>query len=261
MREHHLTPVIDDITPDLNGSTLFTKLDLLDGYWHVKLTKESSLLTTFNTPFGRYCYLRMPFGLKMSQDIFQYKIDETYGTCPGTIGISDDITVHGKGDESHDQNLHAAMEKTRGANICLNYDKIKVKQKSIKFFGNIYGADGVTADPDKVAAIVAFRPPENKSELKTFLGMINYLQQFIPRLSEHTMLLRQLETKDVHFAWGAPYQECYDQIKGLVKQCMALSYYDRNKPVTLQTGYSERGIGMALVQDGKPVQFASKALV
>ena len=132
--------------------------------------------------------------------------------------------MHGEGDEIHDQNLHAAMEQTRSANICLNYDKIKVKQRNIKFFGNIYGADGVTTDPDKVAAIVALRPPENKSELKTFLGMINYLQQFIPRLSEHTMLLRQLEKKDVHFAWGAPYQECFDHIKGLVKQCMQLSY-------------------------------------
>ncbi len=128
------------------------------------------------------------FGLKMSQDIFQYKIDETYGECKGAIGIADDITVHGRGEKDHDNHLHATMEKTRGAKLCLNYDK---KQASVKFFGNIYSEKGVTADPDKVSAIVALRPPENKSEVRTFLGMVNYLQQFIPRLSEHTALIRQ----------------------------------------------------------------------
>ena len=153
------------------------------------------------------------------------------------------------------------MEKTRSANLCLNYEKIRVKQKSIKFFGHIYSADGVTADPEKVAAIVALRPPENKSEMKTFLGMVNYLQQFIPRLSEHTALLRTLEKKDVRYTWGPSYQECFDRVKSLVANSMSLAYYDRKKPVTLQTDYSEKGLGAVLVQDGKPIQFASKALV
>ena len=261
MREHHPTPVVEDIIPELSGSDLFTKLDLQDGYWHMKLTEESSFLTTFNSPFGRYRWLRVPFGLKVSQDIFQYKIDETYGQCDGTIGIADDITVHGRGEKDHDNHLHATMEKTRSANLCLNYEKIYVKQKSIKFFGNIYSADGVTADPDKIAAIVALRPPENKSELKTFLGMVNYLQQFIPRLSEHTALIRDLEKKDVRFVWDPLYQECFDRVKSLVANSMALAFYDRNKPVTLQTDYSQKGLGAVLVQEGKPIQFASKALV
>ena len=147
----------------MSGSDLFSKLDLKDGYWHLKLTEKSSYLTTFNTPLGRYRWLRVPFGLKVSQDIFQYKIDEMYGACEGTIGIADDITVHGRGDVDHDTHLHATIEKTRSANLCLNYEKIRVKQTSIKFFGHVYSADGVTADPDKVAAIVALRPPENKS--------------------------------------------------------------------------------------------------
>ena len=106
----------------------------------MKLTEEASFLTTFNTPFGRYRYLRMPFGLKMSQDFFQYKIDETYGPCEGTIGISDDITVYGRGDKNHDFHLHGTMERTRQANLCLNYEKVCVKQPSVKFFGNIYSA-------------------------------------------------------------------------------------------------------------------------
>ena len=226
-------PVLDDIVPELAGSDLFTKLDAKDGYWHVKLDKKSSLLTTFNTPFGRYRYLRMPFGLKMSQDVFQKKIDEVYSPCTGAICIADDLTVHGKGDNEHDMRLHQVMERTRQANIGLNYDKISVKQPSVKFFGNIYSAKGINADPDKIAAITALRHPESREELRTFLGMVNYLQQFIPKLSEATEPLRAMDRDGVVFKWDATYQVVFDEIKSLVAKDISLAYYDRTKPVTL----------------------------
>ena len=91
IREYHPIPVIDDIIPKIKDSDLFRKLDLKDDYWHVRLTEKSSFLTTFATPFGRYRFDRLPFGLCVSQDIFQFKVDETYGECEGAIGISDDI--------------------------------------------------------------------------------------------------------------------------------------------------------------------------
>ena len=90
-REHHPIPTLDDITPRLHGSTLVSKLNAKQGYWNVKLDEESTLLTTFNTHKGRYKFLCMPFGLKMSQDIFQKKIDQTYEKCKGAVGKADDI--------------------------------------------------------------------------------------------------------------------------------------------------------------------------
>jgi len=92
-REHHPIPILEEITPKLTGAKLFSKLDTQNGYWNVKLDEESSYLTTFNTPFGWFRFLRMPFGLHMSQDIFQFKIDETYRNCDGAVCIADDITV------------------------------------------------------------------------------------------------------------------------------------------------------------------------
>ena len=261
LRDHHPIPVVEDIVPELGGSDLFSKLDMKDGYWHVKLTEQSSFLTTFSTPFGKYRYGRLPFGLCVSQDVFQYKVDETYGPCDGTIGISDDVTIHGKGEKNHDERLHNAMEHTRKANVCLNFKKLEIKKPAVKFFGNVYSAEGVRADPDKIKAITALRPPENKTEVKSFLGMVNYLQKFVPRLSEHTKRLRDLEGKGVHFTWSAEHQASFESIKSLLSEDMVLAYYDRKKPVTLQTDYSENGIGVALVQDGRPVQFASKSLV
>lgn len=260
-REHYAAAVVQDKAHLLNGSDTFTKLDLKDGYWHVKLDEESSYLTTFNTPFGRYRYLVMPYGLSVSQDIFQMKIDETYDDCEGVVGIADDINVHSNGDAQHDVNLHAAMERTRMSNLSLNFKKIELKKSSIKFFGNIYTKDGVKPDPDKVAAIADLRPPETKSELKTFLGMVNYLQQFIPNLSEHTAPLRAIEKKDTEFYWDENVQKCFDKVKKLVAADVTLAYYDRNKPVTVQTDYSKQGLGAVLLQEGRPVHYASKALV
>ena len=95
-REHHVTPTLEEILPKLTGATVFSLVDAKCGYWNVVLDKESSYLTTFNSSFGRYRFNRMPFGLKMSQDIFQTKIDQTFEGCEGVAGIADDIVVFGK---------------------------------------------------------------------------------------------------------------------------------------------------------------------
>ena len=94
-RGHHLVPTVDSITPRLCRPTLLSKLDTKQWYWNVKLDEESSYLTTFNTHRGRHRFLRMPFGLRMSQDIFQKKIDETSEKCRGVVGIADDINMFG----------------------------------------------------------------------------------------------------------------------------------------------------------------------
>ena len=86
-REHHVIPTLDILLPKLRDAKFFSILDAKSGYWNVKLERGSSYYTTFNSPFGRYRFLRMPFGLKMSQDVFQSKIDQTFEGCQGVVGI------------------------------------------------------------------------------------------------------------------------------------------------------------------------------
>ena len=191
-REHHLIPTLKEITPNLTGAKLFSKLDARNGYWNIKLDEESSYLTTFNTPFGRFRCLRMPFGLRMSQDIFQFKIDETYRNCHGAIGIADDITVYGKNDKERDLHLHEAMERTRKAGFKLNDEKCVMKTKECNFFGMLYTPDGVKPNPDKIRAIEGMETPKDKKELHTFLGMATYMSFFVSKLADHTAPLRDL---------------------------------------------------------------------
>ncbi|KAI8490471.1 hypothetical protein Bbelb_317390 [Branchiostoma belcheri] len=129
-RNHYPTPTLEEITPALAGAKVFSKLDASNGYWNIKIDSESALLTTFNTPYGRYCFNRLPFGLKVSQDVFQRKIDEAYKGSKGAIGIADDIQVFGKSDSDHDKHLHEAMEKTRQTGIKLNANKFEMHHQT-----------------------------------------------------------------------------------------------------------------------------------
>ena len=116
-RPHHHTPTIDEILPKLNGAQYFSIVDARSGYWNIKLDHQSSLYTTFNSPHGRYRFLRLPFGLICAQDIFQKKVDEVFGDLPGVTGIADDIVISGRTRSEHDKNLKAVMERAQETGV------------------------------------------------------------------------------------------------------------------------------------------------
>ncbi|KAK7090187.1 hypothetical protein V1264_010020 [Littorina saxatilis] len=119
-RTHHKTPTLEEITNRFSGAKLFSKLDARHGYWSVKLDEESSRLTTFNSPCGRFRFVRLPFGLNVSQDIFQNHMDQILSQCPGTLGITDDVVVYGKDEDEHDRNLRQLMEVARKMGLVFN---------------------------------------------------------------------------------------------------------------------------------------------
>ncbi|KAK2172687.1 hypothetical protein NP493_940g00016 [Ridgeia piscesae] len=111
-RPHHYTHILDDILPQLQGASVFSILDARSGYWNVKLDDESKLLTTFNAPYGRYCFRRLPFRLVSAQDVFQKKVDQTFEGLPGVVAIADDIVVFGQTEAEHDE-LDNLMKRTQ----------------------------------------------------------------------------------------------------------------------------------------------------
>ena len=259
-RTYHKTPTLEEITNKLSGAKLFSKLDAKHGYWSVKLDEASSKLTTFNSPRGRYKFKRLPFGLNISQDIFQKHMDDILEKCPGTIGITDDIVVFGKDDEEHDQNLRKLMQVARASGLVFNAEKCKIKKTEVKFFGMIFDQNGIRPDPAKTSAIRNLTAPKNVTELQQFLGMIQYLAPFIPNLSDTTEPLRALMKKGAVFEWSPSHDQAFERAKNSVCDTTSLAYFDTRKKTVIQVDSSLRGIGAVLMQDGKPVAFASKAL-
>ncbi|XP_048252566.1 uncharacterized protein K02A2.6-like [Haliotis rufescens] len=253
---------LEDILPSLSKARYFTKLDARSGYWAIRLAEESSFLTTFNTPYGRYRFLRLPFGIRSAQDEFQRRIDECYEGLDGVAAIVDDVLVYGSTPEEHDHNLRNMLSRSRDKGIKLNEEKLEVGVTEIQYFGHILSAEGLRPDPAKVSAICSMNPPRDRSELETILGMVNYLAKFAPNLSEITSPLRQLLPKDVEFVWDHPQSTAFQRIKDIITQTpgQVLAYYDPDKDLTLQVDASKYGLGAALLQDGKPVTYASKSL-
>ena len=256
MRCHHKTPTMEK----LSGAKFFSKLDAKNGYLSVKLDRESQLLITFISPFGRYCFKRMPFVLVMSHDVFQQKMDMIIEKCPGALALIDNVIVHGKTKKEHDHNLRKLMETARTAGLTFNSSKCAINQIQIRLFGAIFDESGIHPDPQKVDEIKSLPSPTNITELQKVLGIITYMTPFISRLLDLTANLRELLKKDANYEWSSSHQKSLQEIKDFICKEMLLRYYDPSKKSTIQVDASSRGLGAALIQEGKPIPFASKSL-
>jgi len=149
-REHFSLPILEEMLPYLNNAKVFSKFDLANRYWHVELTEESSLLTTFATPYGRYRWKRLPFGLNVSSEIFQKRLLQALEGLDGVFCVADDIIVFGRGDTKeqayldHDKNLRQLMIRCTEVGIKLNREKSEFRKDSVSFLGHEITCDGLT---------------------------------------------------------------------------------------------------------------------
>ena len=262
IRENHKPQTVEEIAHQLAGVTVFTKADTLKAFLQVHLTEESSKLLVINTQKGRYRFKRMPFGAKMSQDVFQMKMDIIMEKCPGVISIHDDIVIYGTSDQDHDANLINLLNVAQLEGLVLNSKKLKLKCLKVSFFGAEYSVDGMHPCPKKIQGITEMTPPIDKQQLASFIRMVTYMGNFMPHLSHHTEPLRVMLNQDAVFHWDEATNASSQKIKDLIAKSASqpLRYYDRTRPVTVQADDSQRGLGACLVQEGKPITFASKSL-
>ena len=185
-RAHYPMPTIEDILPDLSKAKCFSVLDAKDGFWHVRLDYESSLMTTFNSPFGRFRWLRMPFGINTAPEEFQRRQHQALEGLNGVRSIHDDILVIGEGEtiaeaqEDHDRNFVQLMERCRAKHLKLIKDKMKFRQSQVKFIGHTITTEGLKADPAKVKAVLEMPHPTDVAGVRRFIGFVTYLTKFLP---------------------------------------------------------------------------------
>ena len=215
-----------------------------------------------STPTSESRFLHVPFGLKMSQDIFQMRMDDIVAQCPSVLAIHDDVFIYGKNDRDHNANFINLFNVAQKEGLIFNSKKCAIKQESVTFFGGVFSAKGYSPDMEKIQDISEMTPPQMKQELQLFLGAVNYLQTFIPHLSLNTEPLWALLKKENCFASDENTNTCFQKIKSQLKKALLrpLRYYDQSKPVTLQCDASLKGLGACIIQDGQPIAFASKSL-
>ena len=267
-REHFELPTLDDMLPELGKQKcmIFSTLDCKNGFWHVRLSESSSLLTTFTTRWGRYRWKRMPFGVKPAPEIFQKRLLQVLQDLPGTFVVFDDILVVGSGENhqlamaDHNKKLSTLMETCQQQNIKLNPEKMKLRYKAVNFMGNVLTDGGLKPDPSKISAVTQMSSPVDKAGVQRVIGFVNYLSRFLPHLSTLLQPIRQLLRKNVQFQWSRSQQKAFDNIKAAVVQAPVLRYFNADEPVEIQCDASQSGLGAVLLQNGQPVCFASRSL-
>ena len=239
--EVHPMSLVDESLAKLGNSKIFSKL------WQLPLDEESRLLTTIVTLSRRYCFIRLPFGISSAPEIFQRTLSRILEDLEGTICQMDDILEHGIDQPVHDRHLRAVLRRLQEAGLTLN-DKCEFSKPSIKFLAHIIDGSGLHADPEKTSAIAQFPEPSDVHGLQRFMGMVNYLCKFIPRLADLTEPLRQLLRKDSTWVQEEPQQQAFQQFKGALVSPGVLAHYDPNRPTIISADASSTGIGAVLIQ-------------
>ena len=264
LREIHPIPKVDETLAQLSGATLFSKLDANSGFWQIPLASESRDLTTFITPFGRFCFNKLPFGISSAPELFQRRMSRLLEGLPGVLCLMDDVIVFGANREEHDLRLIATLQRLEAAGVTLNPKKCEFHKHSMKFLGHVVGSDGIRADPDKTTAILEIPPPENVSDLRRFLGMANQMGKFSPRLAEVSQPLRELLSTKQLWTWGPSQEQAFAQVKAELSQSTVLALYDPKADTTLSADASSYGLGAVLLQRAglswNPVAYASRSL-
>ena len=264
-RERHILPSVEEILAQLGDAKVFTKLDATSGFWQIKLANESALLTTFITPFGRYCFKRLPFGISSAPEVFQRKMSEILNGLEGVVCLMDDVLVFGRNYEEHNKQLETVLQKLSESKVTLNREKCEFAQPEITFLGQVIDKNGVHPDPQKVEAITKIPVPNNRTEARRFLGMATQLSKFCPQLSEQAKPIRDLLSAKNEWLWGEPQQKSFDSIKMQLSTSPVLALFDPERETIVSSDASSYGLGAVLKQkqpngEVRPIAYVSRSL-
>lgn len=256
-------PRHEDVKAKLAGKKVFSKMDFKSAFWQLELAPESRYLTAFQVNDKLYRYKRLTMGLKPSQGELNAALGPVFAHIKDAHLIHDDLIVATETNDEHRQAIEEVMEAIKNAGLTLNPQKCHFGRKSISFWGMIYEAEGIRPDPAKVEALEYVTSPKNKSELVSFLCMMQSNADFIPNFAQKSAVLRQITKSQVRFNWQQKHQECFEDLIAAFRKEVLLEYFDMKKKTFVFTDAHITGLGAMLAQgdsieDAKPVAFASR---
>ena len=255
-RERYQSPCPAEAVADIAASKAkyFTILDARKGYHQCPLDAQSQLLTTFITPFGRFKYLRAPYGISSISEHYNRRMAEAFTGLSGFRRIVDDIVIYDDDATEHAHHVKAFLQRCADRQIALNLDKCHFLQEEVTFACFKLRGDGYQVDRSITDAISNFPTPTNRTDLRSFFGLANQLSTSTNTISSLLTPLRSLLSTKNDFQWSEIHNQAFQSAKQHLTVAPILSFFDTNKPTRLCTDASRQGLGFILQQqnqDGK----------
>ncbi|XP_062542038.1 uncharacterized protein K02A2.6-like [Armigeres subalbatus] len=262
---HYPLPTPEEIFAQLNGSTIFSIVDLSDAYLQLEVDDDSKKLLTINTHRGLFQFNRLAPGVKSAPGAFQRLVDAMIANIPGVRSFIDDVIVFSKDMESHLASLNQLFQRLKKYGFHVKAEKCSFFQSQLGYLGHIVDKQGIHPDPEKVKTIATIPPPTNISELRSYLGAVNFYGRFVRNLQALRHPMDQLLKKETKWRWTPECQRAFDQFKTILQSNLLLTHYDPKLPIIVAADASSSGIGAVIFHqfpDGamKAIQHASRTL-
>ena len=275
IKNRYPLPLIGEILDRVNGAIIFSKIDLKDAYYRIRINLGDEWKTAFRTRYGHFEYLVMPMGLTNAPAAFQAYINHALRGLVDDFCIVylDDILIFSKSEEEHTEHLHRVCERLREAELYAKPSKCQFYRQEMGFLGFIIDPEGVRMDPSRVKTITEWKstPPESYRDVQVLLGFCNFYRRFIKGYSILARPLTSLmkgskdgrKTGDLRKEWGQAQQEAFINLLSAFEEAPLLRHFDSDRPIRMETDASKSGMGAILSQlfdDGRwhPIAFYSR---
>lgn len=262
-------PHINYVTQKLDGSTIFSKIDLRRAYYQVPMNEDDIPKTAIITPFGLYEFTRMPFGLKNASQTFQRYMHSVFRGLPSVVTYIDDILVFSKNIDDHYHHLREVFDRLSKHHLKINADKCQFAVPHINFLGCTISKDGIIPQHQQIEAITNYEPPTDHQSMRRFLGMCNYYRKFVPGFAKTAVPLQEAlnrtKTKTDRIQWTETSRKAFEDLKIKLTNHVKLSFPTfRGGELQIVADASRNAIGAALHQinnnTSEPLSFFSRKL-
>lgn len=267
IKDRYPLPNIGEIRDRLQGANWFTKIDLRDAFYSIRMKKGEEWKTAIITQWGLYEFLVMPMGLTNApatqQRCINHLLRDLLEVC--VVAYVDDILIYTKGSlQQHQNDVKKVLSRLAKSSFRTAPEKCEFHKKEVEFLGFIIGHNKIQMSPEKVKAILEWPTPENVTGVQSFLGLANYLRTHVPGYSKKAIPLTNLTKKSEPFNWTSDQEKAFQQIKNAIADDIMLTMFDPELSTQIETDASDLAIGACLTQtkDGKriPIAFYSRKM-
>jgi len=260
MNDSYPTPSIEQIFAGINGASYFSKIDLQSAYNQIELDEPSKKLSIINTSKGLYTLNRLQMGMKNSSAIFQRTIEQILSGISNVIIYQDDILLYENSKEHLKKLQDCVIKRLKEHNVTINFSKSITMVNEISYLGYKINSNGIQPDEQLTQKVKAINVPNSKADVERFMGLVNYFGRLIPNVAEISSPLNDLRKRSTNFKWSEECDDAFNKLKNILSSNPVVKPFDINEKCILTTDASKVSIGSVLMQNNRPVIYASRKL-